>query len=207
MVAALSLSGCHKSDEADGTPERSEPYEDGAPQGPEPTVWVGLEEDIGEGAEVKWAYPAYYAHTARPELIWDFRTRDTEDFHAGASQLFDRNAYGSDTMGEVMPTDVASSAAVFERTGMMFATAFAHAKSMGIKTALGTELPLGLEPSGPEVGVDWVRGMPPLLQERLEERGLDPGNPDVVRSVYEGTFRRIMQTHHLDYFWMWTWEV
>ena len=29
----------------------------------------------------------------------------------------------------------------------------------------------------------------------------------MVRSVYEGTFRRIMQTHHLDYFWLWTWEV
>ena len=69
-------------------------------------------------------------------------------------------------MGEVMPTDVESSNAVFERTGLMFNTAFGHAHRLGIKTALGTELPLGLEPRGPEVGVDWVRGMPPALQRR-----------------------------------------
>lgn len=186
---------------------KQEPYEDGAPQGPEPTVWIGLAEDIGEDAAVNWSYPAYYAHTARPELIWNFRERDTVDFHGGASQLFDRNAYGSDVMGDVMPTDVESSNAVFERTGMMFGTAFAHAQRMGIKTALGTELPLGLEPSGPEVGVDWVRGMPPALQQRLQDQGLNPRDPEVVRAVYEGIFLRIMQTHHLDYFWLWTWEV
>ena len=196
LIAPFLTIGCEK-----------EEYEDGAPQGPEPTVWIGLAEDIGEGAKVSWSYPAYYAHTARPDLIWDFRVRDTEAFHGGASQLFDRNAYGSDVMGEVMPTDVESSNAVFERTGWMFNTAFGHAHRLGIKTALGTELPLGLEPRGPEVGVDWVRGMPPALQRRLEDMGLDPRDPDVVRSVYEGTFRRIMQTHHLDYFWLWTWEV
>lgn len=182
-------------------------YEDGAPQGPEPTVWIGLEADIGEGSEVSWSYPAFYAHTARPDRIWAFRQRDTEDFHGGASQLFDRNAYGSDVMGDRMPTDVASSNAVFERTGDLFHTAFGHAQRLGIRTALGTELPMGLEPRGPEVGVDWVRGMPPALQQRLHDQGLDPRDPEVVRAVYEGTFRRIMQTHHLDYFWLWTWEV
>ncbi|HCP48420.1 MAG TPA: hypothetical protein DIU15_20455, partial [Deltaproteobacteria bacterium] len=182
-------------------------FDDGAPQGPEPTVWLGLAEDIGEGAEVEWSYPAFYAHTARPDLMWGFPVRDTEYFHGGASQLFDRNAYGSDVMGEVMPSDVQSSNAVFGRTGSMFAAAFSHARRIGVKTAVGTELPLGLEPSGPEVGVNWVRGMPPALQVHLEERGLDPRDPDVVRSVYEGAFLRIMQTHPLDYFWLWTWEV
>ena len=206
LVAAMLTTGCNNEKYDDGAPQGSKPT-DGAPQGPEPTVWIGLTEDIGEGAGVTWSYPAYYAHTARPDLIWDFRERDTEAFHGGASQLFDRNAYGSDVMGEVMPTDVESSNAVFERTGEMFGAAFGHAQRMGIKTALGTELPLGIEPSGPEVGVDWVRGMPPALQRRLQDQGLDPRDPEVVRSVYEGTFRRIMQTHHLDYFWLWTWEV
>ena len=181
--------------------------EDHGPQGPEPTVWLGLAEDLGEGAEVTWSYPAYYAHTARPDRIWGFRQRDTEAFHGGASALFDRDAYGSEVMGDAMPTDVASSNAVFARAGALFATAFGHARRMGVKTALGTELPLGLEPRGPEVGAPWVRGMPPALQRRLEGQDLDPRDPEVVRAVYEGAFRRIMQTHHLDYFWLWTWEV
>lgn len=195
LLLALVPTGCEEEDH------------DGAPQGPEPTVWLGLAEDIGEGGEVAWSYPTYYAHTARPDDIWGFPEGDTEHFHGGASQLFDRNAYGSDVMGEVMPGDVESSNAVFARTGAMFATAFGHARRVGVKTALGTELPLGLEPSGPEVGVDWVRGMPPALQARLEDQGLDPSDPDVVRSVYEGAFLRIMQTHPLDYYWLWTWEV
>ena len=36
-IALLLTIGCEK-----------EEYEDGAPQGPEPTVWIGLAEDIGE---------------------------------------------------------------------------------------------------------------------------------------------------------------
>ncbi len=196
LFLALPSTGC-----------KGEEYDDGAPQGPEPTVWLGLPEDIGEGSEVEWSYPAFYAHTARPDLIWGFPVRDTETFHGGASQLFDRNAYGPDVMGEVMPSDVPSSNAVFARTGSMFATAFGHARRVGVATALGTELPLGLEPRGPEVGVDWVRGMPPELQLHLEDQGLDPSDPEVVRAVYEGTFLRIMQTHPLDYYWLWTWEV
>jgi hypothetical protein len=193
LLALLSL-GCH------------DEYTDGEPQGPEPTVWLGLAEDIGEGGEVEWSYPSFYAHTARPDQMWGFPERDTEHFHGGASALFSRNAYGSDVMGEVMPSDVPSSNAVFARAGSMFATAFGHAQRVGVKTALGTELPLGLEPSGPEVGVDWIRGMPPALQGHLEDQGLDPRDPEVVQAVYEGTFLRIMQTHPLDYYWLWTWE-
>lgn len=179
----------------------------GLPQGPEPTVWIGLPEDVNPDGTVAWSYPAYYAHTRRPHRIWGFANWDTSKFSAGASELFERDAYGSDVMGSSMPSDAQSSNAVFNRVGAMLATAFAHAHALGVRTALGTELPLGLEPSGPEVGRDWVRGMPRRLQTRLEQRGLDPTDPAVVRKVYEGIFTRIMRTHHLDYYWLWAWEV
>ena len=42
------------------------------PQGPEPTTWIGLQEDINPDGTVKWSYPAYYAHTHRPDGIWGF---------------------------------------------------------------------------------------------------------------------------------------
>jgi len=71
----------------------------------------------------------------------------------------------------------------------MFSEAFTFARLMGVKTCLGTEAPLT---------------MPKLLQERLKARGKDSADPAVVRQVYEGIFGRIMKTHPLDYYWIWT---
>ncbi len=177
------------------------------PQGPEPTVWIGLAEDVNEDGTVRWAYPAYYAHTRRPDRIWGLARWDTSNFHAGASQLFERDGYGADVMGDGAPADVAASIEVFNQTGAMLDAAFTHARYLGVKTALGTELPLGREPRGPEVGESWVRGMPPELQARLEQRGLDPADPAVVKDVYKGIFTRIQRAHPLDYYWLWGWEV
>jgi hypothetical protein len=176
-------------------------------QGPEPTVWIGLPKDVHPDGTVAWAYPTTYAHTHRPGRMWGFAVRDTDKFHAGASQLFDRNQYGSSVMGDVMPENRAGFIEVFNRTGKMLNVAFTHARRLGVKTALGTELPLGLEPKGPEVGRDWVRGMPTDLQKRLADMKLDPKDPAVVRKVYTGIFQRIMKTHPLDYYWLWSWEV
>jgi hypothetical protein len=177
------------------------------PQGPEPTTWVGLQQDINADGTVKWSYPAYYAHTHRPDRIWGFAELDTDRFHAGASQLFESNGYGSDVIGEVMPADVQSSNEVFDRTGRMFRTAFTHARNLGVSTAIGTELPLGLEPKGPEVDYDWIRGMPLALTERLTSLGKDPEDPSTIKAVYKGIFERIKRTHPLDYYWLWSWEV
>ena len=142
-------------------------------QGPEPTVWIGLEQNINSDGTVKWSYPSYYAHTHRPDRRWGFAEYDTERFHAGASQLFETNGFGSDVIGEVMPSDVKSSNQVFNRTGKMFKKAFNHANNLGVKTAVGTELPMGLEPKGPEVDYDWIRAMPPELQKRLTSMEYD----------------------------------
>jgi len=177
------------------------------PTGPELTVWIGLPEDVNPDGTVKWSYPAYFAHTKRPHRIWGSATLDTDRFSSPARHIFDRNDYGPDVMGTQIYTDLAGRNEAFNQTGAMFKNAFAHAKRLGVKTAVGTELPMGVEKQGAEVEADWVRGIPPTLQAHLKEKGLDPKDPKVVKEIYKGIFTRMMKTHDLDYYWLWTWEV
>ncbi|MHC5076124.1 MAG: beta-N-acetylhexosaminidase family protein, partial [Planctomycetota bacterium] len=174
-------------------------------QGPEPHVWIGLQGDYDANGNVSWSYPGYYRHTATPHLIWAHETLNTDQFRSGTSQLFDRNQWGSDIFGNTMPSesDMAAWNDVWNRSGQMLKEAFGHAKAIGVKTALGTELTMGLEPAGPEVTEDWARVMPPALQSRVS----NPYDPDTVRSVYKAIFERIMNTHDLDYFWLWSYEI
>jgi len=177
-------------------------------QGPEPNVWIGLQEDINTDGTVKWSYPSYYAHSHRPHTIWGTVELNTGNYWGGAADIFPRDFWGSDIFGtSAMPTDITSSNTVFNKAGQMFNTAFGFAKDIGVKTAIGTELPLGIEAKGPEVGAAWVRGMPPQLQSRLQSMGKNPSDPAVVKDVYKGIFERIMKTHHLDYFWLWSYEI
>ena len=54
------------------------------PTGPELTVWIGLPEDVNPDGTVKWSYPAYFAHTKRPNRIWGYATLDTDQFRSPA---------------------------------------------------------------------------------------------------------------------------
>ncbi len=182
-------------------------YENGHNRGPEPSVWIGTEEDFNASTgEVTWSYPAYYAHSQRPNWIWGFDKWNTSNYHAGAKELFPTDDWGSDVMGENPPQDgdITACNAVFNRTGEMLNTAFTHAQNIGVKTALGTELPLGVENDGYD---SWVRGMPQELQDRLTNTGMDPTAPNTVKEVYKGIFKRIMATHPLDYYWLWSYEI
>ena len=199
----MNFIGLHNYHRWSGTADK----ENNIPQGPEPNVWIGLPEDVNENGMVKWSYPAFLAHTHRPDRIWGFAMLNTNQFHAGASQLFAQNGYRSDVMGVSYPTDVASSNVVFNRSGKLLNIAFSHARQLSVKTAVGTELPMGLEPSGPEVDYDWVRGIPPLLQQRLNAMNMSPADPETIKAVYKGIFERIIKTHPLDYYWLWSWEV
>ena len=62
-------------------------------------------------------------------------------------------------------------------------------RQLGVKTCLGTETPLVI---------------PSPVKARLKQAGKNPDDPAVVQELYEGIFRRIGQTHPLDYFWLWT---
>ena len=89
---------------------------------------------------------------------------------------------------------------IFNNTGKMLKEAFSLAKRIGVKTAVGTELPMGVEKKGTEVGADWVRGMPPELKAYLKSKGMTPSDPAVVQNIYKGIFTRIMKMHDLDYY-------
>ncbi len=177
--------------------------------GPEPTVWVGLPEDVNPDGTVSWSYPATYAHTHR-ERSWAFSTWDAGEFAAGSAELFAADGVGAPLVGDEVPRTVAESNAVFNRVAAVFDEAFGLAGQLGVQTAVGTEVPLGLEPAGrgdidpPE---DWVRGMTRELRARIEARGDDPADPAVVREVYRGIFERIMRAHPLDYYWLWSYEI
>ncbi len=199
----MNFIGLHNYHRWSGTTDRK----NNIPQGPEPNVWIGLPEDVNSNGSVRWSYPAFYAHTHRPDRIWGFAKRNTDLFHAGAGDLFSQNAYDSDVMGTTYPQEVTASNQVFNNAGIMLNNAFSHARNLGVMTAVGTELPMGLEPKGPEVNKSWVRGIPPRLQQRLADKNMNPEDPEVVKTIYKGIFERIMKTHPLDYYWLWSWEV
>jgi hypothetical protein len=68
------------------------------------------------------SYSAHYTQSQRPDWIWGFDKYDTDNYHAGAKDLFPINRFGSDVIGETPPQggDIAAVKAVFNRTGILF---------------------------------------------------------------------------------------
>jgi len=167
-------------------------YPEGHPYA-EPTVWIGLQEDIDDQGLVTESYPAVYYNTLYKPWWGNITTRKTSEYRLGSAMLFDRDSWGPEVIRGLTPYPIKPEACneLFNRTGKMFSEAFTFARQVGIKTCLGTEAPLTI---------------PEILQEKLKAKGKDPADPIVVREVYEGIFRRIMKSHPLDYYWIWTAE-
>jgi hypothetical protein len=157
--------------------------------GPEPTVWIGMKEDVNPDGTVRFSSPSSYQNTLRGN--WGYVARKTSDFSFGTAQLFERDDYGPEVMHGAMPwpTTLEDRNAVFNRTGEMLRQAFEYAHSLGVRTCVGTETPLII---------------PDVVQERIKSMGRDPADPAVVREVYEGMFQRIARAYPLDYYWFWT---
>ncbi|MCB1126469.1 MAG: hypothetical protein KDM81_08245, partial [Verrucomicrobiae bacterium] len=104
---------------------------------------------------------------------------------------FEEDAHGNDVMYGHAPQPATQSACneVFNRAGEVLRDAFSYARSLGVRTCVGTETPLTI---------------PADVQARLRAAGKDPAAGEVVREVYEGIFRRIMATYPVDYYWLWT---
>jgi hypothetical protein len=163
-------------------------YPEGHPNA-EPTVWIGLPEDSRPDGTVSSSYPSSYQNTLRGN--WGYEATKTSDFHFGAAEFFERDGFGPEVMGDSLPEPETpeESNAVFDRTAAMLRDAFTYGRGLGIKTCVGTEMPLTI---------------PELVKTRLQEKGLDPRDPSTVKEVYKGLFTRIKQAYPLDYYWLWT---
>lgn len=157
--------------------------------GPEPSVWIGLPQDIEPDGKVKFSSPSSYQNTLRGN--WGYSAKKTGEFVFGTDQLFERDDYGPEVMFGKMPwpTTPEQRNEVFNDTGDMLKEAFECAHALGVKTCMGTETPLI---------------MPDVVKERIKAMGKDPSHPAVVQEVYEGMFQRIAKAYPLDYYWFWT---
>ncbi len=162
----------------------------------EPTVWIGLPGEAGRDGRVTASYPSSYQNTARVNpgsFNWGFQAKKTGDFHFGAAEIFESDAFGPEVMDGLMPEPKTAEASneLFNRTAGMLRGAFTFARALGVKTCVGTETPLII---------------PALVQERLKAAGLDPKDPKTVRELYQGIFQRIAAAYPIDYYWFWTKE-
>jgi hypothetical protein len=159
--------------------------------GPEANVWIGLPEDVDEQGNVRFGYEAGVVTTRRG---WAVNPFPTSHYASGAGLLFEGDDYGPDFMLDCLewPRTEPASTAMFNRCGDFQQKAFSHARRLGIKTCVGTELPLGV---------------PKALASRLEARGMKPDDPAVLRRLYEGTFLRLTRKLPVDYYWLWASEI
>ncbi|MHC4505281.1 MAG: malectin domain-containing carbohydrate-binding protein, partial [Planctomycetota bacterium] len=157
--------------------------------GPEPGVWIGVKEDFTRGGKVKFSYPS--RHFTTHSGTWGYRRKNTADYGFGAAEMFDRDDFGADYMKGMTPwpKTLEDRNEVFNRFGELLRDAFTFARRVGIKTCIGTEIPLTV---------------PKPLREHLAAQGKKHTDPAVRQELYEGMFRRIMETHPLDYYWFWT---
>jgi len=158
--------------------------------GPEPEVWIGQKQDIDARGHVRFSYPSQWANTRR-SVAWGYDAAKTSQFSCGAGQFFASDDYGPDVMAGMMPrpSSPAGNNLLFNRAGDVFRDVFAEARSLGVKTCVGTETQLTI---------------PKLVQDRLRAEGKDPSSPEVVQSVYAGMFSRIARLYPVDYYWLWT---
>lgn len=157
--------------------------------GPEPLTWIGLPEDVGADGSVKTAYHARH-FTLQNQTSFGFRSMKRAQYSFGTGLLFDRDDFGADYMRNRAPWPKPDDEKeLFNDMGKFLADALPFAGSLGIKTCLGTEIPLVL---------------PLQFTELLKKRGLDPESAGVRQKIYEGIFTRIKNTHPLDFYWFWT---
>ncbi len=162
------------------------------PVGPEPTVWIGPPKESGPEGRVREAYPSRHFVAQNVTGAWGYQPTKTSDYTFGADQIFESDNYGPDYMEGSYPWTEATtevSAGLFNKFGAVLRESFTFARHLGIYTCLGTETPLTI---------------PEQTAARLKSAGKNPRDLDVVREVYEGIFGRIMKTHPLDYYWLWT---
>jgi hypothetical protein len=159
--------------------------------GPEPTVWIGLPEDVNEDGTVKTSPTTGWYTTAKFMPYGCYAPGTTGEYSFGAAQLYPTDNYGSEVTGPddyPMPKTPEAAVALTNRTGRMLNEVFGMARRRGVTTALGTESPLSI---------------PDSVKAQLKARGMNPDSQETRAKLYEGMFLRIKRAHPADYYWIW----
>ena len=145
--------------------------------GPEANVWIGLPEDVDKQGNVRFGYEAGVVTTRKGWAVTPF---PTSQYASGAGLLFAGDDYGPDFLLDCLewPRTAEAGGGHVQPLWRFQQKAFTQARRLGIKTCVGTELPLGV---------------PKALAARLEAQGMRPDDPAVIRRLYEGTFLRLMR--------------
>ena len=179
--------------------------------GPEPTVWIGLKDDINPDGTVKFSYPARY-FTTTGDTPWGYNLRKTGDYFYKCDQLFETDNYGSEIMEGFTPHGPIADGHGFtkeyewqidsvkqitdnqwieftNRTGSFYKNVFNYGRNLGIKICVGTETPLII---------------PRKVKAHIKELGKDTTESKLREALYEGIFEHIKLTYPIDYYWFWT---
>ena len=159
--------------------------------GPEPTVWIGLPQDVNADGTVNTSDYASWYTTAKFQPYGCYRPAKTSSYSFGGDQVFPMDDFGPEVNGPddfPMPKTPAANVALINRTGQMLHTVFDEARRLGMKTCVGTESPLDI---------------PDAVKARLAELGMKPADPAAVQKLYEGMFLRIQRAYPIDYYWIW----
>lgn len=161
--------------------------------GPEPTVWIGTKDNVNEDGTVKFSYSSTYHNSLREVkgIAWGYAPIKTNDYYMGASDLFETDVFGADVQKNLFPWPKTpeENNQLFNNTGKLLNEAFTFARSLGVKTCIGTETPLTI---------------PNAVKEELKAKGKNITDSEVIKELYEGMFYRIKKAYPIDYFWLWT---
>jgi hypothetical protein len=154
----------------------------------EPNVWIGQPDEYDANGKVKKSYPSKYNNTGL--FSWGYKPRKTSDYSWGADQLFEKDFYTSGVMDGLtpIPDSPEKMNELFNRTADMLKVSFTKARSLGVKTCIGTELPLTIHYS---------------ITDEMKKNGktLDSA---YAANLYKGVFGRIEKAYPIDYYWLWT---
>ena len=111
--------------------------------GPEANVWIGLPEDVDAHGNVRFGYESGVVTTRRG---WEVKPYPTSRYASGAGLFFESDDYGPDFLLDWLdwPKTGDQAAAMFNQYGDFQERAFTHARRLGVKTCVGTEIPLGI---------------------------------------------------------------
>ncbi|MFA6128287.1 MAG: hypothetical protein WC699_13375 [Bacteroidales bacterium] len=149
--------------------------------GPEPLVWIGTKDQVNDDGTVKSAYQS--RHFTTTSGTWAYTAKLTRDYSNQLGNLFGNDSYGTDYMIGIngWPSGDQVEIDLFNKTGKFFREAFGFAKSLGLKTCVGTETPL-------------------IVPKRVKER-----NPSAKTfDYYAGMFEWVKRNYPVDYYWYWT---